>query len=123
VEINTTLRDVNVSNFGKGCKVTNDRGDITLSLDALGKDAIAVKNSNGDITLNLPPDAAFQLNATARNGRIRSEFAGLEPVESGDLATIKGRLKTGGPQIVLETENKDIFLRARTVEVERRGRN
>jgi len=123
VEINTTLRDVNVSNFSKGCKVTNDRGDIILSLDALGKDAITLKNSNGDITLNLPPDAAFQLNATARNGHIRSEFAGLEPVESGNLATIKGKLKTGGPQIVLETENKDIFLRARTIEVERKGRN
>jgi hypothetical protein len=123
VEISTTLRDVNVTNFSKGCKVTNDRGDITLSLDALGKDAISLKSSNGDITLNLPPNAAFQLNATARNGHIRSEFSGLAPVESGDLATIKGNLKTGGPQIVLETENKDIYLRARTLEVERRDRN
>jgi DUF4097 and DUF4098 domain-containing protein YvlB len=123
VEINTTLRDVSVSNAGKGCKVTNDRGDISVSLDSLGKDGINLKNSNGDITLNLPPDAAFQISASARNGHIRSDFPGLEPAEAGDVTTIKGKLKTGGPQIVLETENKDIYVRVRTVEVERRDRN
>jgi hypothetical protein len=123
VEIHTTLREVNVTNFSKGCKITNDRGDISLSTESLGKDAISVRNSNGDITLLLPPDAAFQIEATARNGRIRSEFSGLEPASSsGDLSTVKGRVRSGGPQITLETENKDIYVRQSTGASVRRNR-
>jgi len=117
VEIGTTLRDVIVNDFSKGCKVTNEYGDVTLSTESLGKDEISIKNRNGDITVFLPPAAAFQLDATARNGRISSDFAGLEPLSgSGDITTIKGRTKTGGPRIVLETENKDIYVRVRTSE-------
>ena len=117
VEIVTTLRDVVVNNFGKGCKITNERGDISLSTAVLGKEEIAAKNRNGDITLILPPDSAFQIDATTRNGRISSDFAGLEPVSgAGDFTTLKGKLKVGGPKITLETENQDIYVRAREVE-------
>ncbi len=123
VDINTTLREVSVTNAGKGCTVTNDRGDIVVSMDSLGKEGIILKSSNGDITLNLPTDAAFQISASARNGHVRCDFPGLEPAEAGDVATIKGKIKTGGPQIVAETENNDIYVRARTGEAERHNRN
>jgi uncharacterized protein YodC (DUF2158 family) len=114
VNINTSRKDVIVNNFSKGCTVTNDYGDVTLSTDPLSKDQIDVKSRNGDITMFLPPGAAFQLDATAHNGHITSEFAGLDKItETGDIATIKGRLKTGGPKIVLESENKDIYVRCR----------
>ncbi|MGD0308813.1 MAG: DUF5668 domain-containing protein [Acidobacteriota bacterium] len=114
VIINTSMKDVIVNNFNKGCTVTNDNGDVTLSTDSLSKDQIGVKSRNGDITMFLPPGAAFQLDATAHNGHITSEFAGLDKTtEMGDMATIKGRLKTGGPKIVLESENKDIYVRCR----------
>lgn len=124
VEIDTTLRDVNVNNFRKSCRVTNDRGDIYLSTNLLGKDPVNVRNSNGDITLVLPQDCGFQINATARNGRIRSDFSEIaSSAAPGDTTTMQGKLRAGGPQITLETENKDIYLRAQTVEVERRNRN
>ena len=117
VEIATTLRNVVVNNFGKGCRITNERGDINLSAAVLGKEEIVVRNRNGDITLILPPNGAFQIDATARNGRISSDFAGLEPVSgAGSFTTLKGRFKTGGPKITLETENQDIYVRAREAE-------
>jgi hypothetical protein len=120
VDINTSRKDVIVNDFSKGCTVTNDYGDVTLSTDSLSKDPIGVKNRNGDITMFLPPAAAFQLDATAHNGHITSEFAGLDKIAgAGDTETITGRLKTGGPKIVLETENKDIYVRTR--ENERAG--
>ena len=113
VNISTSRKDVIVNNFSKGCTVTNDNGDVTLSTDSLGKDPIAVNGRNGDITMFLPSDAAFQLDAKAHNGHITSEFAGLgKTTGTGDIA-INGRLKTGGPKIVLETENKDIYVRCR----------
>jgi len=122
VEIATTLRNVVVNNFGKGCKITNERGDISLSMAVPGKEEIVVRNRNGNITLILPPDGAFQIDATARNGRISTDFAGLEPVSgAGDFTTLKGKFKAGGPKITLETENQDIHVRAR--EAEERNRS
>jgi len=118
VEINTTLKDVAVTGFSKGCKVTNEYGDVTLSAASVGKDEISVRDRNGDITLFLPPDAAFQIDAVARNGRVTTDFAGLEPVSSGDeTTTLKGRLKTGGPKVSLETDYSNIFVRTRESEM------
>jgi hypothetical protein len=122
VEIATTLRNVIVNNFSKGCKITNERGDISLSAAVLGKEEVVARNRNGDITLILPPDSAFLIDASARNGRISSDFAGLEPVSgAGDFTTLKGKIKAGGPKITLETENQDIYVRIR--EAEERNRN
>ena len=114
VEITTTLKDVVVNGFSKSCRVINENGDITLSALSLGKEDITVKNRNGDITLFLPPDAAFQIDAAARNGRISSDFRGLEvtPGES-DSSTLKAGMKTGGPKITLETDYSNIHIRTR----------
>ncbi|MBP1595075.1 MAG: hypothetical protein H6Q05_452 [Acidobacteria bacterium] len=117
VEITTTLKDVVVKDFSKGCRVTNENGDVTLSALPLGKEDITVKNRNGDITLFLPPDAAFQMEATARNGRISSDFRGLEVApEESESPTLKSAVKTGGPKITLETDYSDIRIRTREVE-------
>jgi len=119
VDITTTLRDVVVNGFAKGCRVSNDRGDVTLSTDTPGGGDIDVKNRNGDITLLLPPSAGFSIDARARNGHITNEFAGLNPfTDTGDAAVLRGKVSTGGPRISLETENHDIYIRARAVERE-----
>jgi len=120
IDIVTTLKDVIVTNFSRSCKVNNERGDVSLSTASLGKDAIEVRNRFGDITLILPPNSLFLMDATTRNGRIRSDFIGTESVlQSGDVMTLKYG-KPGGPRILLETENNDIFVRAR--ELERSGK-
>ncbi len=117
VDISTTLRDVAVTDFSKGCRVINKRADVTLSTGTLGNEDIEVTNQNGDITLFLAPSAAFSIEATARNGHITTEFSGLEPISAaGDLTTLKGRVKSGTPRIKLETENQDIYIRTRTSE-------
>ncbi len=124
VEINTTLRDVAVNDFSDGCKVTNEYGDVSLSTETMGKGDIDVKNHNGDITVFFPSGSAFQLDATARNGRIKSDFSGLEPMTGeSEITTMKGRLKTGGPKVLLETENKDIYVRTRSEERRTKGGN
>ncbi len=122
VEIKTTMKDVVVNGFSRGCKVINESGDITLSASVLGKEEIQVQNKNGDVTLFLPPDAAFEVDATARNGRIIPDFPGLALPAEGDGAALKGRLKAGGPRIRLETDNSDISIRAREAEQTNRKR-
>ncbi len=114
VEIITNRKDVTVNNFEGGCKVTNEFGDVTLSTGLLGSGELSVKNKNGNIDLFLPENAGFQIDATARNGSAESDFSGLTSTRApGDVATLKGRLKTGGPKIVLETEYSNIKVRTR----------
>ncbi len=114
VEISTNRKDVTVNNFENGCKVTNEYGDVTLSTGSLGKGELIVKNRNGNIDLFLPENAACQIDATARNGSVASDFSDLARTQGpGDVGILKGRLKTGGPKIVLETEYSNIHIRTR----------
>ena len=114
VEITTTRKDVNVNNFSSSCKIFNEYGDVTLSTGSKIKGELNVKNRNGDIQLFLPESAGFQIDATARNGRVDSDFAGLEPaVSSSAVGTLKGRIKDGGAKIVLDTEYSNIHIRTR----------
>jgi hypothetical protein len=114
VEIVTNRKDVTVNNFENACKVSNEYGDVTLSTGTVGKGELSVKNRNGSIDLFLPENAAFQIDATARNGRIDSEYHGLESVQgANDVGLLKGKMKNGGPKIVLETEYSNIHIRTR----------
>ena len=114
VDIETTMRDVDLSDFNATCKVVNQFGDITLSPKTLGKGGINVKGRNGAIELYLPEGAAFEIQANVRNGRIVSDYAGLVPAEAGsDAGTLKGKVKSGGPTIVLDSEYGNIQLRTR----------
>ena len=114
VEIATTRKDVVVNNFEGTCSVTNEYGEVTLSTGTLARGGLTVKNRNGDVQLYLPADAQFQIEATARNGRVVTDFPGLEPVQGpGDVGTLKGKIKSGGPKIVLDTEYSSIRLRTR----------
>jgi DUF4097 and DUF4098 domain-containing protein YvlB len=115
VQIQTSLKDVVVNDFAASCNVVTEYADVSLSTADLEKQEITVKNKNGSIQLFLPEDAAFQVNATARNGKVESDFAGLEPSESaGADGRLTGSLKSGGPKIQLETEYSNIHLRTRS---------
>jgi hypothetical protein len=119
VDIQTTLKDVIVNNFNSGCFITNEYADVSLSTGTLGKGEITVKNHNGGIDVLLPEGAPFQIDATARNGRVDSDYAGLEPSQgAGDVGLLKAKLKGGGPKIVLETDYSNIHVRSRGSEGE-----
>ncbi len=66
----------------------------------------------------LPDAAAFEIQANARNGRVDTDYAGLQPAEApSGSGFLKGRVKSGGPKITLETEYGNIRLRAREGQV------
>ncbi len=114
IEIQTTLRDVTLSGVSSSVTVNNEYGDVTLSAEALDKNGIDVKNKNGAIELFLPEEAGFEIQASARNGQVDSNFPGLQKAEAGpDSGELKGKLKSGGPKIVLVNEYGNIRLRTR----------
>lgn len=119
VEIASTLKDVVVNDFAGGCRVTNEFGDVSISTARLGKDDVVVKNRNASIEVNLPKDAGFVVDATARNGHIDTDFPSLQPQQGpGDSWILKAKAGAGGPRIQLETEYSNISVRERDTEVE-----
>jgi DUF4097 and DUF4098 domain-containing protein YvlB len=122
-DIQTSLKEVVVNNFEKQCTVSNEHGDIRLAAVQLSGEDVTVKTRNGSISLLLPEDAGFVIDATARNGRIRTDFEGLEPVDAPGAVVLKGRLRNDRPRIVLETEYDTIYIRGRERNEERASRN
>jgi DUF4097 and DUF4098 domain-containing protein YvlB len=127
VDIQTTLRDVVVDNFNNACNIINERADVTLTAGKLGKGGISVKDRNGDIELSVPQDAAFQVEANAREGHVQTDYpglmqtGGLKSDTSSDLTNFKGKVKNGGPLILLENEYGNIRIRTRGSESARIG--
>ncbi len=113
LDINTTLKDVLVNGFGASCNITNEYANVSVSAPNLSGADVHIKNRNGRIDLFLPEGAAFSISATARNGKVESAYRGLANAgNAGNMGVLKSRVKTGGPRILLETDNADIHLRS-----------
>jgi DUF4097 and DUF4098 domain-containing protein YvlB len=123
LDIQTTLKDVSVNDFGDRCTVSNEYAGISISSQKLGKGDLTVKNRNGDVELYLPEGASFSIEATARNGSVESDYAGLAPTTNANVGSLRARMKTGSPKITLETDSSDIHVyRTREEENKRSSR-
>lgn len=99
VQINIENGDVHV-----GFRTVPDDGDVQL------------QTSNGDIRLEVPPDAAAQIEAQTDAGVIRTRGASftdeqLAPMNAG--AHYVAQMGTGGSTIALQTQNGSISIQAR----------
>ena len=111
LDIQTTLKDVIVNDVVDSCSVTNEYADISVSAQSLGKGDIRVKNRNGGIDLFLPEEASFLMEATARNGSVETDYAGLQPARNeGNAGVLRSKVKAGGPKITLETDYGNIHI-------------
>jgi hypothetical protein len=112
IDIETSFKDVIVNEFAGACKITNEHGDVKLSSWGRLNGDLTVKNRTGDIEVFLAENSGFQIDATARNGRVDSDFSGLSTEVSGDSGALKGKVNAGGPKVFLETEYSNIRIRA-----------
>jgi len=114
LDVQNSLKEIIVNNLGEGCNISNEYADISVSAQRLDKGDIQIKSRNGAIDLFLPETASFSLDATARNGKIRSDYAGLESVRNeSNTEMLRSQVKTGGPRITLDTQYGNIHV-ART---------
>jgi len=104
LDIQTSLKDVIVNGFDNSCSVTNEYAGINVSSRKLGKGDVILKNRNGDVELYIPENASFMLDASARNGKVESDYAGLETSENNEVSTVKSKVKAGGTKITVETQ-------------------
>ncbi len=110
LDIRTTLKDVVVNEFSDSCSISNEYAAISISSHVFSKGDVKVADRNGDVDLFLPDGASFSIDATARNGKVLSDYAGLEPTRNANVGLLKGQVKTGGPRITLETDYSDIHV-------------
>jgi hypothetical protein len=111
LDIRTSLKEVIVNDFDGACSIINEFADINISAHSLGTGDINIKNRNGGIALFLPKESPFMIDAVARNGRVESSYAGLEPFgNERNNGVLRARIGTGGPKIRLETEYSNIHI-------------
>lgn len=107
LDIRTSLKNVVVNDFSDICRIRNEWANVSVSSNAVAKD-LSIINSNGDVDLYLPEQASFRIDATARSGKVESDYPGLVPTREANTASLKTRVREGGPVITLETDHSDI---------------
>jgi DUF4097 and DUF4098 domain-containing protein YvlB len=108
LDIQTTLRDVIVNDFAGACAVTDEYAAIRVSTQSLGKGDVNLRNRNGDVELFLPEGASFSIDAAAHNGTVQTDYSGLEPTKNPSGGVLKSKVRTGGPNITLQTDYSNI---------------
>lgn len=106
LRIATRSKDIRCSRISGNVSIENRNGEISLGWSGQ-PGATRIENHNGNIHLTLPPNANFNLDATARNGEIESEF-GLPVDEAGHGHTSSGQVGSGGATIELVSDHGDI---------------
>jgi len=113
VEAHTSNGGIHVSlekpETGRAIKLETSNGGIDLTMAAVNQNDIHVSTSNGSITLHLPDGIGANLNATAANSSISTEF---EVATQGAIEKhhLEGKIGAGGPEIDLNTSNGGIRL-------------
>ncbi len=89
--------------------VDNENGAVEIHLNKLG--SLEVTNSKGDIRIFVPEKSGFQVDASARDGEIESDFPQLKIDNGDDRSTATGSVNGGGPHMVLNLEHGSIEIR------------
>jgi hypothetical protein len=113
----TGTGDVSVHSGSGGVRVRGVRGGLSVStssgsIRAQGEMVRdwSLEASSGAITVELPPEAAFELDASTGSGSIDSE----RPVTmSGRISrkALRGSVGSGGPRLAIETSSGSIVIR------------
>jgi Putative adhesin len=115
VDIQTSLKEVLVTNLEGKCAISNEYADVRVSAQT-PLENVDIKNRNGEIELFLPEQASFAITATAKNGKINTEYPGLAPAGlEGGAAVLRSQMRDGGPRIILQTQFGNIRI-SRTAE-------
>ena len=107
-------KDVRLEEFTKEVQITSRRGDIELRTGRLPLADIRAESRSGNIELALPPNARFNLQAQAKNGRAENDFGDAVKIEDrGRTAEMSSTAAGKGPgaQIQLSTERGNIVFR------------
>ena len=110
----TRSKDIHLDGMSGDLRLEDSNGVVEVLVRKLG--SLQIDNRNGDIQLALPPQAAFRMDARARNGEIQSDFAELKVENAHDQATLAGTVGSGNVSVRLNNEHGTIEIHKGTVE-------
>jgi DUF4097 and DUF4098 domain-containing protein YvlB len=95
MKLSTRSLDVHVHQVTHSLEVETERGDIELQPGA-PVPSIEARSGEGRIKLALPPNGAFQLDATAEHGEATNDFGdAIRQQADGHTATLKANVGNG----------------------------
>jgi len=104
ITLRTRDKEIEIEEVAGAIRVVNRNGRVQVRLPKTLAGPIEIENERGGIELEVPAGAGFALSATARKGRVDSDFEGLkEEEQSGGTTTLTGSPGGGGPAIRLTT--------------------
>jgi DUF4097 and DUF4098 domain-containing protein YvlB len=112
VKFRTSSRDVEATDVTNSLELNVDRGDIEVSESKGPLPKMDVHSRNGDITLTLPDKTNFDLDGKTGAGEGENDFGSpLENHSDGRAAYVKGRVGSGGPQLVVVTDRGTLSIK------------
>jgi DUF4097 and DUF4098 domain-containing protein YvlB len=110
----TRSKDIHLDGVSGDLRLEDSNGVVEVLVRKIGN--LQIDNRNGDIQLSLPPQAAFRMDARARNGEIQSDFGELKVENAHDQATAAGTVGSGNVSVRLNNEHGTIEIHKGAIE-------
>jgi DUF4097 and DUF4098 domain-containing protein YvlB len=110
----TRSKDIRLDAFSGDLRLQDSNGTVEVLVHKMGN--LDIDNRNGDIQLSLPVQAAFRIDARARNGEIQSDFGEVKVNKEHDTATATGSVGSGAATVRLNNEHGTIEIRKGSVQ-------
>jgi hypothetical protein len=101
--------EIRAQQLGDDVIISNEYGDVDLTLDQIRRKLYRLNSSFGVVRLNLPPNPSALISAQAQYGTIDSDFP-LEITREGSVQFVRGKFGQGMITIQLDAEHSNIYL-------------
>jgi DUF4097 and DUF4098 domain-containing protein YvlB len=110
--LRTRSKDIMLNGISNDVHVQNENGAVEVHINKLG--GLDIKNAKGDIRIFEPAKTGFQLEASARDGEIQTDFTDLKITNGDEHSSASGSVNGGGPRMTLDNEHGTIEIRKGT---------
>jgi DUF4097 and DUF4098 domain-containing protein YvlB len=110
--LRTRFKDIMLNGISNDVHVENSNGAVEVHVDKLG--VLDIKNATGAIRVFVPAKAGFQLEASAHDGQIQTDFNDLKISNGDERSSASGTVNSGGPRMTLDNEHGTIEIRKGT---------
>jgi DUF4097 and DUF4098 domain-containing protein YvlB len=110
--LRTRSKDIMLNGISNDVHVQNENGAVEVHINKLG--GLDIKNAKGDIRIFVPAKTGFQLEASARDGEIQTDFTDLKITNGDEHSSASGSVNGGGPRMTLDNEHGTIEIRKGT---------
>jgi len=110
ISVTAHNQDIHLDDVQGPLTLTETRGDIEVAFAAPPKAAVTISNDSGDVTLTLPAQSSFTIYAESRSGDIDSDFGAVPNSDDHGPHILTATYGAAGPMIHIVTKYGDIHI-------------